>query len=167
MPIHRLGSVARKERKRILEQLYPNYCFWCNRAFKYENLTIDHIKPLSLNGSNDIANLRLACLSCNQSRGNAFDSTWEPFILARTQELLLTRNDGHHRSHCKHLKPHFNFWVVFASVLHHTGYIRFICRNLYNLSCSLVIYIWWTHELEAFLLYFSMRRWSDCPLNLQ
>ncbi|MBD2236316.1 HNH endonuclease [Aulosira sp. FACHB-113] len=33
--------------------------------------TIEHLLPKSLGGSNSLSNLRLACFSCNNSRGNS------------------------------------------------------------------------------------------------
>ncbi|WP_445304438.1 HNH endonuclease [Microcoleus sp. Pol14C4] len=34
-------------------------------------MTIEHLRPKSRGGSDCIENLRLACLSCNQSRRNS------------------------------------------------------------------------------------------------
>ncbi|MCW6053385.1 HNH endonuclease [Lyngbya sp. CCAP 1446/10] len=33
--------------------------------------TIEHLQPKSLGGSNALPNLRLACFTCNNSRGNS------------------------------------------------------------------------------------------------
>nr|WP_267313724.1 HNH endonuclease [Nostoc sphaeroides] len=33
--------------------------------------TIEHLVPKSLGGSNSLSNLRLACFTCNNSRGNS------------------------------------------------------------------------------------------------
>jgi hypothetical protein len=49
--------------------LHP-YCRWCQCPLTRDTATADHLVPLSRGGSNDWANLCLACLGCNQSRQN-------------------------------------------------------------------------------------------------
>jgi 5-methylcytosine-specific restriction endonuclease McrA len=46
-------------------------CYWCRQDLPFEQLTLDHLRPLSKGGSNNPENLRLACLCCNRSRGNS------------------------------------------------------------------------------------------------
>ncbi|MCY7274406.1 MAG: HNH endonuclease [Phormidesmis sp. CAN_BIN44] len=46
-------------------------CWWCRCYLPSEKLTLDHLRPRSRGGSNSLENLRLACLSCNRSRGNS------------------------------------------------------------------------------------------------
>jgi 5-methylcytosine-specific restriction endonuclease McrA len=55
----------RKARAEAIAQ-HP-YCAWCGSA---EDLTGDHITPLSKGGTNDAANVRVLCRSCNSRRGN-------------------------------------------------------------------------------------------------
>jgi 5-methylcytosine-specific restriction endonuclease McrA len=43
------------------------YCSWCGKT---EDLTGDHITPLSKGGTNEAANVRVLCRSCNSRRGN-------------------------------------------------------------------------------------------------
>ena len=42
----------------------------CQRCGSKENLTVDHIMPLSLGGTNTIDNCQILCLTCNASKGN-------------------------------------------------------------------------------------------------
>lgn len=49
-----------------------NKCLHCGIKGDYNSLSIDHIIPFSLGGSNDITNLQPLCLKCNQKKGNRF-----------------------------------------------------------------------------------------------
>ena len=44
----------------------------CAHCCSTENLEVDHIKPVSLGGSNDIWNLQCLCRTCNRSKLNRF-----------------------------------------------------------------------------------------------
>lgn len=43
------------------------YCRWCRAE---QDLTIDHIHPVSLGGLNDPSNLQVLCRSCNSWKGD-------------------------------------------------------------------------------------------------
>ncbi len=58
-----------KRFKRQFESLIFYPCFYCQRAFLISELTVEHIMPKCLGGTNEPANLTLACLECNQERG--------------------------------------------------------------------------------------------------
>lgn len=45
-------------------------CGICGDSVPVEATSIDHIIPVSLGGDDDLSNLRLTHLTCNQSRGN-------------------------------------------------------------------------------------------------
>lgn len=45
------------------------YCFWCRRDFRPDELTRDHVRPLSVGGPDCPSNIVLACEICNKSRG--------------------------------------------------------------------------------------------------
>lgn len=62
-------------------------CCWCHRQLIMETATIEHVRPLSRGGSNDIDNLRLACEPCNKRRGSKHTV---PNAIAKTP----TRGEG-------------------------------------------------------------------------
>jgi 5-methylcytosine-specific restriction endonuclease McrA len=47
---------------------YSHTCLCCRRSDV--EITIDHVTPISLGGSNDITNLQPLCRSCNSKKGN-------------------------------------------------------------------------------------------------
>lgn len=49
-------------------------CAYCNK--NTEQLTMDHIEPLALDGSHDKTNVTAACKSCNSSKGTARVVVW-------------------------------------------------------------------------------------------
>lgn len=61
--------VNSKIKKSIIKNKIIDICCYCNQAFLVENLTVEHIIPLSWGGSNELSNIDLACAPCNQKRG--------------------------------------------------------------------------------------------------
>jgi len=58
-----------KLKKKLFGHLFMAPCCYCLRAFLVETLTIEHITPLCLGGTNDPSNIALACEPCNNDRG--------------------------------------------------------------------------------------------------
>ena len=54
-------------------------CVRCGKSFRKGDVDIDHILPQSLGGSNHPDNLQCMCKSCNRSKGNGTDGTWDDF----------------------------------------------------------------------------------------
>ena len=50
-----------------MKRLKETSCKYCSTT---EHLTIDHIKPVSKGGRNNIENLQVLCSSCNQLKAN-------------------------------------------------------------------------------------------------
>ena len=65
--------------KNTLYGTQEGYCNGCQRHFEIRNLTVDHIKPQSIGGTDHIGNLQLLCAACNSTKG------------AGTQEQLIER----------------------------------------------------------------------------
>lgn len=60
-----------KQNKKIFNHLMGKYKFKCCHCEENDEskLTIDHIKPVSKGGSDDIHNLQILCRSCNSRKG--------------------------------------------------------------------------------------------------
>jgi len=59
--------------KSILKKLLSKYNFKCVNCSTKENLTIDHIKPVSKGGTDDFNNLQILCKSCNSKKGAKYN----------------------------------------------------------------------------------------------
>lgn len=74
------SNYNRKKRKvvsnyrTILKQLLHRYHFKCAFCSGANNLTIDHIKPVKLGGTDDISNLQILCKSCNSKKGYKYSN---------------------------------------------------------------------------------------------
>lgn len=44
-------------------------CYYCKYMFLTKELTVEHITPKFLGGTNDWSNLTLSCRACNQKHG--------------------------------------------------------------------------------------------------
>lgn len=64
--------LSRQERKLVKQTLYGKQegrCAGCRRTLEFQDLTLDHIQPLSKGGSHDESNLQLLSIKCNSSKG--------------------------------------------------------------------------------------------------
>ncbi len=52
-------------------------CYLCDGVFKFEEMELDHVKPLAKGGKHEKANCKMACARCNRSKGA---KTLEEFI---------------------------------------------------------------------------------------
>lgn len=67
-----VGSHTLEEVEKTI-QAWGGLCAYCeeNKA-----TTIDHVQPLTKNGTNDKSNLVPSCVSCNSSKGNKIIWNW-------------------------------------------------------------------------------------------
>lgn len=63
-----------KNYKEILKQLLVKYKFKCVKCQSKENITIDHITPVSKGGSDDPSNLQILCKPCNSKKGTKIEN---------------------------------------------------------------------------------------------
>lgn len=60
-------------------------CELCGKKILFEDMTLDHIKPLSMGGGNEVENLACTCYSCNIFKGSILP---DDFINKITQIFL-------------------------------------------------------------------------------
>jgi len=63
---------ASSARSRIYKQLAARDGEKCRQCGSTHKLHVDHIKPISLGGTNDLTNLQLLCQSCNIKKSNKY-----------------------------------------------------------------------------------------------
>jgi 5-methylcytosine-specific restriction endonuclease McrA len=56
-------------KRRLYENVFLAPCCYCHKVFLMIHLTVEHITPLSLGGTNEETNIALACAPCNQEKG--------------------------------------------------------------------------------------------------
>ena len=67
------GGAHARERKwlvRALVRKSGGKCRYCGEPVKRSEMTVDHVIPLSAGGLDRLDNLSLACLRCNQEKGD-------------------------------------------------------------------------------------------------
>lgn len=61
-------KVSKGKRNLVFER-DGGMCIYCGKKLSKDNFWIDHIKPLSRGGNNEIDNLGTSCPKCNLSKG--------------------------------------------------------------------------------------------------
>lgn len=68
------GKIVRKryseDTRKLIYLNASGRCELCGREILLDDMTIDHIKPLSMGGADDVSNLAATCFQCNQFKGN-------------------------------------------------------------------------------------------------
>ncbi len=89
-----MNPKQKRAKKAQLDSIYGSCCWWCRCCLPLEKLTIKHLLPKSKGGSNSSENLRLACLPCNNSRGNSLYPPLRLFTLKSTSIFNLKRKNA-------------------------------------------------------------------------
>lgn len=91
------GTKTKRHKNALIKQINP-VCGICLQPIQHpESATVDHIKPLSLGGSNYRDNVQLAHPKCNRRKGN--DPEYQPINLRKTKCMHCGR-------YFKSLEPH-------------------------------------------------------------
>lgn len=67
-------KLTKTEREEVYKKCH-GHCAYCGQPIKYEDMQVDHVKPLRLNGEDAIENMLPSCRSCNHyKRGNSLEA---------------------------------------------------------------------------------------------
>ena len=76
-----------KEKARRLRQtawwtrkIQKGICYYCHREVGRENLTMDHLVPLSRGGKSKKGNIVPACKTCNNKKKYLLPLEWEEYL---------------------------------------------------------------------------------------
>lgn len=69
-------------RKKFIERLYRSACAQCGST---EQMTMDHVVPISRGGSHSEGNLMPLCRSCNMSKKDKLLTEWRMFLKRRSE----------------------------------------------------------------------------------
>lgn len=56
--------------KGIIYSRANGVCQLCGKKLKYREMTVDHIRPLSAGGKDNLSNYQCTCLTCNQLKNS-------------------------------------------------------------------------------------------------
>lgn len=100
---------SKKVRKIIYEKANGR-CELCGRRLLFQDMTLDHIVPLSMGGKNDMGNLQTLCFACNQFKSNILPDEFNQRITEIFLYQIEKKNKGRfrwkfmHRMLCKMAK---------------------------------------------------------------
>lgn len=102
-----LSMVKRDKRGRVIRKTYSEdtrkliyknahgRCELCGRKILLEDMTLDHINPLSMGGEDDVENLACTCYSCNLFKGNILpDDFMERITEIFMYQMEMKSNNG-------------------------------------------------------------------------
>lgn len=77
-----------KEERKIIYDRSEGCCALCGKRLSLENMTLDHIIPLSMNGKDEMENLQASCFTCNQIKNNIMpDDFMEKIMQISTYQI--------------------------------------------------------------------------------
>ena len=70
------STQAKKLWRQAIKEANNYECIYCGEKHHEHDLTIDHVHPRTMGGTNITSNCVPACRSCNQSKGSQNWITW-------------------------------------------------------------------------------------------
>lgn len=84
--------------KEIRKMLYHNAdgrCVLCGRKIIYDDMSLDHVTPLSMGGADRVENLQCTCMACNMFKGSVLP---DDFMERITDIFMYQMEKKHSRS---------------------------------------------------------------------
>lgn len=94
--------------KEVRKMIYHNAdgrCVLCGRKITYNNMTMDHIKPLAMGGEDSVENLQCTCSACNLFKGSVLPEDF----LDRVSEIYQYQMEKKHGNSLKWKMAH---WII-------------------------------------------------------
>lgn len=92
------GKIVRKtyseDTRKLIYLNAKGRCELCGRKILLEDMTIDHVNPLSMGGEDDVENLACTCYSCNLFKGNILPDDF----LERITEIFMYQTEKKQKS---------------------------------------------------------------------
>lgn len=63
-------------------KIQKGVCYYCHRQVRPEELTMDHVVPLSRGGKSNKGNIVSACKECNSKKKSLLPVEWEEYLKA-------------------------------------------------------------------------------------
>lgn len=96
---------TREERKKVYNKAHGR-CELCGHRLLFQDMTLDHIIPLSMGGNDNMENLQSLCLACNQFKSNILPDEFNQ----RITEIFLYQMEKKNKGGVR--------WKVICKVLH-------------------------------------------------
>lgn len=72
--VHR--KIYSQDTRQLIYERAEGRCELCGRKILFEDMTLDHVKPLSMGGEDNVNNLSCTCEPCNFFKGNILPDTF-------------------------------------------------------------------------------------------
>lgn len=86
-----------ENQRKIIYQKANGRCQLCGRKIEYEDMTLDHIVPLSLGGADEMDNLQCTDFACNKFKSNIFPAEF----VDRITEIFMFQMEKKHSNRLK------------------------------------------------------------------
>lgn len=94
-------------RVNTFKKKHEHICYYCNKKIKsVEDLTVDHLTPVSRGGRNIESNMTICCHACNSEKSDMTEEEYLQFLQLKKlcknkQEIRILRNIFLNNANCK------------------------------------------------------------------